>query len=220
MSGLSRKRRTAPRRKRQSRLRRLAPYAWGQRLALLFAGLCLALAAQVCAGQVRDWQSVHITAAGDYFAAGGNVHLRSDVDGGNVCLDREVKGNIVATGGNIVLSGKAYDNVYLAGGTVSLQGPIAGCWAMSSLGPFSATGCSPWYGGARRPAGFYAYLRSSSPSPCLPGLPRSNTQAGRSWRRWCLGWGPSHCSSIAPTRAAHAIWQREETDNRMTARQL
>ena len=105
---------------------------YARQFALVLAGLYLALAGYACAAESRDWQALHLSATGDYLAVGGDVHLRSDVDGeaivagGNVLLDREVKGNIIATGGNITLKGRAHDNVYLAGGTVLLDGAIAG----------------------------------------------------------------------------------------------
>jgi cytoskeletal protein CcmA (bactofilin family) len=73
---------------------------------------------------------VRVTAAGDLFAAGGNVEVsepvRGDVfiAGGRVLLEQPVGGDAFIAGGNVRIREKLAEGLYAAGANVSIEGDI------------------------------------------------------------------------------------------------
>ena len=95
--------------------------------------LLMLLSAQTAfASDWREHETVQSTMGGDYYTAGRNIELTTDVEGDvfaagcPVLIESHVKGDGALAGCQIILRGKIDHDLYAAGGSVRLEGEIAG----------------------------------------------------------------------------------------------
>jgi hypothetical protein len=93
----------------------------------IILALILLISSNLCAKDQILQGEIH---RGDYFTAGGEIHVSGKIEGDaylfgtKVIVDGIVEGDVIATGGTIEIIGSVGGNVRVAGGQVLLSGSI------------------------------------------------------------------------------------------------